>query len=870
MRSSSLILGLVSALAATGAFAQAGQVPAPEENPAVHQPHDPASRLGDTPRMIVKFRSAGTTDRAQVQQSASGEAATNSVVTKFAGRAGLAIRQARGLLGGMNVLRIDPRPGESFEQQLERVRSDADVEFAVPDERRFPHAIPSDPLYTGQWYLQNVQPSAINAQAAWDTSVGTAGVVIAVIDTGVLYGHPDLKRANTGGRLLPGYDFITNPAIANDGNGRDSDPTDAGDWVTSAESNASGTFNNCGASNSSWHGTRVSGIIGALSNNSLGVTGITWNPWILPARALGKCGGFDSDIIDAMAWAAGRHVNGIPDNPYPAKIENLSLGSTEPCPASYASVVADLASSGVLVVASAGNEGGPVDAPANCPGVAAITGLRHAGTKVGFASLGPEVALGAPGGNCVNTGAGQPCLFSIDTTTNDGTTTANNFTYTDQFNINVGTSFSSPIVSGIAGLMASVNGNLNSTQLIARLQEGATKPFPVSADPTVLMCRPPAGANDVQAAECSCTNDNTTCGAGMANAVGALNAALRPIAAVLRPGSVVAGQAVALSGAGSAGACSRTITTYSWTKVSGTGSLTSTNTAATSLDAAPIAGTSTVLRLTVTDDAGKQDTADVTISTPTTSSKAPSNAGSNACPAAIAPPPPVSVTLAPATVTLNTETGTQTFTATVTNTPNLAVTWDVSGVAGGNSTVGTISAAGVYSAPLNVPTPAAVTVRATSADDPSRSGTAQVTIAQGPPISVTVSPTTASVPASGGTQTFTATVANTANTAVTWSVNGKAGGDTTVGTVSAFGVYTAPTAVPSPATVTVTATSARDTTRTASAQVTVTAAGTQPSAATPSSGGGGGGGALDLLGLLALVTLGRRFAPKWLSAQRAS
>ena len=871
MRSSSLILCLVSALAATGAFAQPGQAPPPEDNPVVRHPQDPGSRLGDTPRMIVKFRSAGTTDRAQVQQSAAGETATNSVVTKFAGRAGLAIREARGLIGGLNVLRIDPRPGESFEQQLERVRSDADVEFAVPDERRFPHAIPSDPLYTGQWYLQNVQPSAINAQAAWDTSVGNAGVVIAVIDTGVLYGHPDLKRANIGGRLLPGYDFITNPAIANDGNGRDSDPTDPGDWVTSAESASSGTFNNCGASNSSWHGTRVSGIIGALSNNSAGVTGITWNPWILPARALGKCGGFDSDIIDAMAWAAGRHINGIPDNPYPAKIENLSLGSSEACPASYASVVADLASTGVLVVASAGNEGGPVDTPANCPGVAAITGLRHAGTKVGFASLGPEVALGAPGGNCVNTGAGQPCLFSIDTTTNDGTTTANNFTYTDQFNINVGTSFSSPIVSGIAGLMASVNGNLNSAQLLARLKEGATKPFPVSADPTVPMCHVPTGANDVQAAECSCTT--STCGVGMANAVGALNAALRPIAAVVRPanGSFGAGQAVALSGAGSAGACNRTIATYAWSISSGTGSLTSTNTAATSLSAAPTAPDTVTVRLTVTDDKGNQDTADVVVSSNTTTSSAPSNAGTNACPAAISPPPPVSVTVAPATVTLNTETGTQTFTATVTNTPNLTVTWDVNGVAGGNSTVGTISAAGVYSAPLNVPTPAAVTVRATSADDPSRSGTAQVTITQGPPISVTINPTTASVPASGGTQTFTATVANTANTSVTWSVNGFAGGNSTVGTVSAFGVYTAPTAVPNPATVTVAATSVRDPTRSGSAQVMIGSPGSQPSASTPSSsGGGGGGGALDLLGLLALVSLGRRFAPKWLRAHRAS
>jgi len=879
MRSSSLILGLVMALTVTGAFAQAGQPPAPEDNPVVRHPQDPGSRLGDTPRMIVKFRSASTTDRAQVQQSASGETATNSLVTKFAGRAGLAIREARGLIGGMNVLRIDPRPGESFEQQLERVRSDADVEFAVPDERRFPHAVPSDPLYTGQWYLQNAAttPSAINAQAAWDTSVGSAGVVIAVIDTGVLYGHPDLKRANVGGRVLPGYDFVSNSAIANDGNGRDSDPTDPGDWVTAAESASSGTFNNCGASNSSWHGTRVSGIIGALSNNSAGVTGITWNPWILPARALGKCGGFDSDIIDAMAWAAGRHVNGIPDNPYPAKIENLSLGSAGvPCPASYASVIADLASSGVLVVVSAGNEGGPVDTPANCPLVAAITGLRHAGTKVGFASLGPEVALGAPGGNCVNTGAGQPCLFSIDTTTNDGTTTANNFTYTDQFNINVGTSFSSPIVSGIAALMASVNGNLNSAQLRARLQEGATT-FPVSADPTVPMCHVPAGQNDVQAAECSCTNPPTpstpgTCGAGMANAVGALNAALRPIAAVVRPpnGSFGAGQAVALSGAGSAGACNRTIATYAWSIVTGTGSLTSTNTAATSLSAAPTAPDTVTVRLTVTDDKGKPDTADVTISSNTTNSSAPSNAGSNACPAAIPPPPPVSVTVAPTSVTLNSETGTQTFTATVTNTPNTSVTWDVNGAAGGNSTVGTISAAGVYSAPLNAPSPATVTVRATSADDPSKSGTAQVTITQGPPIDVSLTPTAANVPAGGGTQQFTATVTNTTNPTVTWSVNGKTGGDTTVGTISAFGLYTAPGVVPSSATVTVTATSARDTTRSASAQVTIGSPGSQPSASTPSSGGGGGGGALDLLGLLMLVTLGRRFAPKWLRAYRGS
>ena len=154
-------------------------------------------------------------------------------------------------------------------------------------------------------------------------------------------------------------------------------------------------------------------------------------------------------------------------------------------------MISQLAARGVLVVASAGNEGGPVGSPANCAGVAAVTGLRHAGTKVGFASLGPQVAVSAPGGNCVNT-SGGPCLFSIDTTYNTGTQAPGSHGYTNQTNVNVGTSFSAPIVAGIAGLMAGANGNFGSEQLIARLREGATTPFPVSADPAVPMCHIPA------------------------------------------------------------------------------------------------------------------------------------------------------------------------------------------------------------------------------------------------------------------------------------------------------------------------------------------------------------------------------------------
>ena len=707
-----------------------------EHNPARRAP-SAAAELGESPGIIVKFRSSAAPGRMQALAAA-------DPVSKLAAR-GFAIRESRALPAGLHVLKVERLPGESFADQLARVRAAGDVEFAEPDVRRYPHALPNDPLYAGQWYLQNRSdaPSAIHAESAWDSGTGDAGIVVAVIDTGVLFDHPDLKRAHLGGRLLPGYDFIANAAAANDGDGRDADASDAGDWVTQQESNQ-GRFAGCDVTNSSWHGTRVSGIIGARTNNSEGVAGGTWSPWILPVRVLGKCGGFDSDILDAMAWAGGIHVAGVPDNPYPAKIENMSLGSSGPCGAAYASLIGELAARGVVVVVSAGNEGGPVGSPANCAGAAAVTGLRHAGTKVGFASLGAQVAVGAPGGNCVNV-AGGPCLFSIDTTYNTGTQAPAANGYTNQTNVNVGTSFSAPIVSGIAALMAGANGNLGAAQLIARLREGATTPFPQSIDPTVPQCHVPAGPNDVQAFECNCTT--STCGAGMANAEGALAAALRPIAALAAPRTVAPGQNVNLSGAGSGGACNRTIASYFWEVVSGAGVLTGpSNTPTTSVNA-PVAG-ALIVRLTVTDDAGKQDAAEIEISSTSTTTSAPAAAGSNACPVDVSPPPPVAIGVSPTSVTLEVGAGTQVFTATVTNAQsNAGVTWLVDGVVGGNATVGTITSGGSYAAPAAVPSPATVTVTATSVEDSTKSATAQVTITAPPPAPPAPPP---AQPASGG------------------------------------------------------------------------------------------------------------------------
>jgi len=677
-----------------------------EVNPV--QRHPPAAAGADIQHVIVKFRP----ESAPATASQSGRVQAQSAQDRLDGlvqRASVTLKESHEITARMHALQIQPvSSGESLAAVLARLRADPAVEYAEPDQRRYIHALPNDPLFlSGQWHLKSDigTPSAIDAVDAWDTTTGDNSVVIAEIDTGVRFLHPDLKKLASAGRLLDGYDFVSDTTVANDGNGRDADASDPGDWVSSTDlQNAK--FKNCTQSNSSWHGTRVAGILGALTNNSTGVAGVTWSGRILPVRGLGKCGGVDSDIIPAMLWAAGIHVSGVPDNTNPAKIINMSLGATGSCLQTYKDAIAQVTALGVLVVVSAGNEGGPVDSPANCPGVAGVAGLRHAGTKVGFSSLGSEIALAAPAGNCVSsTGA---CQYSIDTTSNDGTTTPGNSIYTDQTtHINLGTSFSAPIVAGIAALMASVNSHLNSAQLIARLQSGATQPFPKSADPTIADCHVPAGASDIQNSECNCTT--STCGAGMANARQAVAEALRPFAiATASPTTAAYGQTVNLNGSSSFVSNGRTIASYAWTVVAASGE-TPTLANADTANASFTAGGNDVitLRLTVTDSQSAQDSVDVQVTTPT-----------------------VAVSVAPSTASVSAQTGTQAFTATVTDAANTAVTWQVDGITGGNSTLGTISASGLYTAPAAVPSPATVTVSAVSVSDPSRSGTAQVTITQ--------------------------------------------------------------------------------------------------------------------------------------------
>jgi len=722
---------------------------AAEVNPVRTHPH--ATPAAAAEPLIVKLRTgAVVAGSAQPQAGVASER-----ISALAARSGVRLVAHRPVTALIHAVQVELAAGESLATTLARLRADPEVEYAVRDERRYIHAAPNDPLYPQQWYLQTAAatPSAVDALDAWAVTTGGAALVIADIDTGVRPDHPDLT-----GRLLAGYCFISDSFIANGAVCPGPGAADPGDWITSSDiTNNPNECSNATAMPSSWHGTRVAGILGASTNNGIGLAGLTWGPAILPVRALGKCGGLDSDIIAGMLWAGGVAVSGAPNNPNPAKIINMSLGGTGSCPSSYIEAIGQLAAAGVLVVVSAGNEGGPVDAPANCPGVAGVAGLRQAGTKVGYSSLGPEVALGAPAGNCGDsfTGGETACVYTMTTTTNLSTTSpavpdANDYTglyycdpttgsytgctiaATGQYrDYNIGTSFSAPVVSGIAALMSTVNSNLNSCQLISRLKEGSL-PFPqTSLDATGAqpqMCHVPANANDLQNSECICTRDDQTCGAGMANAPGALTAALRPIAAVAVPASVTSGQNVTLDGSGSGAANGHMVSGYQWSPVSG-GLMLSITGAATSRASvtAPSCGVAT-LALTVTDEAGHADTANVVITPGSATTTAPAAAGQGTCSTAT---PAILVEVCPAADSVQAG-GSATFTATLANTTNAAVAWEVNGLVGGNATVGTLTSSGVYSAPASLPMPATVTITAVSAIDATATGSAQLTITAAP------------------------------------------------------------------------------------------------------------------------------------------
>lgn len=373
------------------------------------------------------------------------------------------------------------------------------------------------------------------------------------------------------------------------------------------------------ASISSWHGTSTASLVGATAGNGAGMAGAAPGVSVLPVRVLGKCFGNSADIQAAMRWAAGVPVDGVPANPHPAKVLNLSLGGGDTCSAGYQSAVNDVLARGAVIVAAAGNSaGGPVGAPANCAGVIGVVALRHAGSKVGFSDLGPQISISAPGGNCINVTSGSPCLYPILAATNAGTTLPTTSGWTDSFNATVGTSFASPLVAATAGLMFSVQPGLTPAQVLSTMQTTA-RPFPTTGGDNgdgsvVTQCRAPSST--VPQLQCYCNTQY--CGAGMLDA-GAAVRALNPGAFVNISATPVwadTGQAVALRITGLELTGGRTVQSYLWSLVdsgTATAGFTSSTNASTAMLTPPGGGSLRVL-LAVADSAGASVSGEQTLS----------------------------------------------------------------------------------------------------------------------------------------------------------------------------------------------------------------------------------------------------------------
>ncbi|WP_298234549.1 S8 family serine peptidase [uncultured Azohydromonas sp.] len=438
------------------------------------------------------------------------------------------------------VLRFDkPLTLEQAQRLARRLAARGDVLWVEPNvrERRLQVANrPNDPDFGQQWWLQplNTQSNAqVNAlpieqrlrgvprfQEAWSiaTGVNIDATRVAVLDSGIT-NHEDLE-----GRWIGGYDFVSTIEYAGDGNGRDPDPHDPGDFVTTT----SGAFSGCEVENSSWHGTKIAGLISAITNNNRGVAGANQGNLIVPVRVAGKCGADVSDITDGIRWAAGLPVSGVPANPFPARIINISFGSTAACGSEYQDAIEAVRAVGAVVVAAAGNEHTAPTRPANCSNtnVIGVGALNRDGFKAVYSNFG-TLTVSTVGGDPDDTnreGAWNTVLGDggLWTTTDTGLQSPVGSGYTNEGVI--GTSFSAPLVSATISLMLSRNSALTADQIVAGLKASA-RPHVVSS---LLVNGAPAMAacSNENPGRCVCTT--STCGAGILDAVEALNYAANP------------------------------------------------------------------------------------------------------------------------------------------------------------------------------------------------------------------------------------------------------------------------------------------------------------------------------------------------------
>ena len=453
-------------------LALAGNAPSPTVNSSLRLGLLQESHHG-IGRLIVKFRDGnnGVLGAASAQDRI--QALNHSALAHRADA--MTLSYVKSVAQQTHVLRTSQAVSHAELAALaQSLAQDPRVEFAEVDERVYPHFLPNDSFYTSQQgNLQSpfVQAGAANLPNAWGRTVGGvpvsgAGVTVAVLDTGYLP-HADLL-ANIAG----GYDFVSQDGFndfttANDGDARDASALDPGDW------NSNG--NNCDISNSSWHGTHVAGIIGAVGNNQTGVIGVAYRAKIMPLRVLGVCGGYTSDTAAAIQWAAGLPVPGVPANSNPARVINLSFGRSGACSQTYLNAISAAHNAGSVIVVSTGNDASKtsITQPSNCPGVIAVSANTATGEIADYANVGTGTTISAPGN-------------SIYTLGNLGATVP----ASDSYDAHSGTSFSAPQVAGVAALLIQIKPSITTAEVQNYLTASA-RPFTAGS---YCAARPECGA----------------------------------------------------------------------------------------------------------------------------------------------------------------------------------------------------------------------------------------------------------------------------------------------------------------------------------------------------------------------------------------
>lgn len=448
-------------------------------------------------QFIITFTDPGTRERASRNEPLGGDA-----LALVQAAAGVPVEVVRPTVGGAWIVALPAPISRSAAQALaQRIAGAPGIRHVTPDFPVRSHYQPNDPYYQ-QGYLWNLDDPengdyyGIDAARAWNITQGSPSIVVAVVDTGIIL-HPDLVD-----RLVPGYDFITSQVRARDGDGRDANPLDWGDWAAAGDCGAGEA-----AEESSWHGSHVAGTIAATGDNGRGIVGVAWRTSIQPVRALGRCGGNWTDILEAMHWAAGLPVPGVPNNPTPARVINMSLGGPGLCDDQTQALVDQVLARGTFIAVSAGNDSANADdySPAGCYGVSTVAATDPYGDLASYSNYSYYIDIAAPGGDKSRYTRYDGIVSTVD---NSGGSPSGTYVY-DWYQ---GTSMASPHVAGVAALMLAVDPNLTPAQIKAIQAETSSYFAPSSA----------------------CRTDED-CGAGIVNAYYALRETLRIASLAITP-----------------------------------------------------------------------------------------------------------------------------------------------------------------------------------------------------------------------------------------------------------------------------------------------------------------------------------------------